>query len=299
MDYALAMKSDDGHLVTKHLALLLRLNLMFKQKNAYSRCMFFHMLLLFHQRKHKLPSWQMYTKSASVFNEEVGEISLSVLGRAVLGDTLQSDFEHMSKIYLLQHQYRAVTKDIRTDQNRKTRSSGSIQLGKRELILTKTTEFILASIERMEAGPYRVYTGPLTKTNPAYMAKAVSSTFTREERKNIMPFWLAHSSNANQIDTVLEKLRLNAVKTYFQTWGFQIRSVWPEMGSIPPRIRESALARAAPDIAMLRNRAAVEDADEDESSESEESSEADDGVPPLEHFLRDIRGDDGMDEGDS
>ena len=97
----------------------------------------------------------------------------------------------------------------------------------------------------------------------------------------------------------MDKLRLNAVKTYFQTWGLQIRSVWPEMGAIPPRIREMALARAAPEIAMLRNRAAV-DADEDESSESEEeSSEADDGVPPLENIWRDIRGDDGVDDEDS
>ena len=298
MDYALAMKSDDGLLVTRHLALLLRLNLMFKQKNAYSRSMFFHMLLLCHQRQHNLPSWQMYTKSASVFNEEVGEIS-SVLGRAVLGDTLQSDFEHMSKLYLLQHHYRAVTKEIRTDQNRKARSSGYIKLAKHELVLKKTTEFILASIVQMEAGTYRVYTGPLKKTNPAYMAKAVASASTRAERHNGMSFWLAHSSNANQIDTVMDKLRLNAVKTYFQTWGLQIRSVWPEMGAIPPRIREMALARAAPDIAMLRHRPEV-DAEEDESSdtEEEESSEADDGIPPLEHFLRD-RGDDGLDDEDS
>ena len=186
MDYALAMKSDDGLLVTRHLALLLRLNLMFKQKNAYSRSMFFHMLLLCHQRQHNLPSWQMYTKSASVFNEEVGEISLSVLGRAVLGDTLQSDFELMSKLYLLQHHYRAVSKDIRTDQNRKTRSSGYIQLAKRELVLKKTTDFILASILQMEVGTYRVYTGPLKKTNPAYMAKAVASASTRGERHNCM-----------------------------------------------------------------------------------------------------------------
>ena len=40
MDYGLAMKSDHGLLVTKQLARLLRLNLMFKQKNAYSRSMF-------------------------------------------------------------------------------------------------------------------------------------------------------------------------------------------------------------------------------------------------------------------
>ena len=97
------MKSDNGLLVTKHFALILRLNLMFHQKNAYQGAMVMHLLILLYQRKHNLPTWQMYTMSASVFNEEVGEMSLSVLGRVTLGDTLKSDFEYMNKMYALQH----------------------------------------------------------------------------------------------------------------------------------------------------------------------------------------------------
>ena len=82
-----------GNGVLKHLALLPRLNLMFKQKNAYQHTMFMHMLLLLHQRKYKLPAWKMYALSASVFNEEIGEISLTVLGCATMGDTLNCAHE--------------------------------------------------------------------------------------------------------------------------------------------------------------------------------------------------------------
>ena len=48
VDHGLSMKSYNGILMTKNLALLLLLNLMFKQKNAYQHTMFM-------QRKYKTP----------------------------------------------------------------------------------------------------------------------------------------------------------------------------------------------------------------------------------------------------
>ena len=246
VDYGLAMKSDNGVLVTKHLALLLRINLMFKQKNAYCRSMFMHMLLLLYQNKHKLPAWQMYEKSASVFNEEVGEISLSVLSRVVLGDTLKSDFDHMSRLYLLQHHYRAVAKEIRIDEQRKERApTGYTMVAKRVVAQTKVTEFMLATIAAIEANTYRIYSGTTKKTNPAYQPKSNESAGAREERKNCMSFWLAHSSNARQVGTSLLKLEQDAKNKYCQTWGLKIKDVWPEMNAIPPHIASRALARAA------------------------------------------------------
>ena len=82
VDYGLAIKSDNGLLVTKHLALLLRLNVMFKQKNAYSWSMFMHMLLITPaQTQH--PVWQMYRRSASVFKEKVGDFPFRTGPRGV------------------------------------------------------------------------------------------------------------------------------------------------------------------------------------------------------------------------
>ena len=285
VDYGLAMKSDNGVLVTKHLALLLRVNLMFKQKNAYCRSMFMHMLLLLYQGRRRLPAWQMYEKSASVFNEEVGEISLSVLSRVVLGDTLQSDFEHMSKLYLLQHHYRAVAKEIRIDEQRKQRApTGYTMLAKRELAQTKVTDFMLATIASIEANTYRIYSGKTNKTNPAYQPKSNESADAREERKSCLSFWLAHSSNERQVGTNLRKLEQDAKNKYCQTWGLKIKDVWPEMNKIPPEIASQALARAAPDLERLR--AAQQESiqfDEDATeSEEEVSSDADEGVPPIE-----------------
>jgi hypothetical protein len=293
VDYGLAMKSDNGILVTKHLAFILRINLMFKQKNAYCVAMFTHMLLLLHARKHKLPAWQMYAKSASVFNEEVGEISLSVLGRVTLGDTLKSDFEYMSKMYSLQHQYRAVADDIRVGEGRKKRQPGGYtKLAKREVAQTKVTNFMLAMIVDVEAGTYRAYTGNLKKDNPAYSKDAVASDETRKERQNHMGYWLFHSSNEREIAKSLEKLRLIAVKNYCQNWGLKIKEVWPEFKAIPPHIRAMALKRAQPEIDALRARQAARarDLENDAGDGSEESGE-ESTEPEVDEALLDSDGD--------
>jgi hypothetical protein len=218
----------------------------------------------------------MYAKSASVFNEEVGEISLSVLGRVTLGDTLKSDFEYMSKMYSLQHQYRAVADDIRVGENRKKRTPGGYtKLAKREVAQTKVTNFMLAMIADAEAGTYRAYTGNLKKDNPAYSKDAVASDETRKERPNYTSFWLYHSSNEREIAKSLEKLRKIAVKKYCQNWGLKIKDVWPEFMGIPPHIRAMRLAVAAPEIAALlaRQAARARDLEEKDSDGSEDSGE--------------------------
>ena len=85
VDYGLALKSDNGNLLFSHLIKLLRLNMVLVQKNAYSRSIMMQLLNLMHQREHNLPSWQMFSKSTAVFNEEVGEHSFAILSRLVLG----------------------------------------------------------------------------------------------------------------------------------------------------------------------------------------------------------------------
>ena len=104
---------------------------------------------------------------------------------------------------------------------------------------------MLATIAAIRANTYRLYSGTTKKTNPAYQPKSNESAGAREERKNCMSFWLAHSSNARQVGTSLLKLEQDAKNKYCQTWGLKIKDVWPEMNAIPPHIASRALARAA------------------------------------------------------
>ena len=59
------------------------------------------MLLLMHQRHFDLPTWRMFVSTTAVYNEEIGEMSLSQLSRCVLGDTVKAKFQHMHTQYKL------------------------------------------------------------------------------------------------------------------------------------------------------------------------------------------------------
>jgi hypothetical protein len=252
---------------------------MFRQQNSYQGAMVMHLLILLYQRKHNLPMWQMYTMSASVFNEEVGEISLSVLGRVTLGDTLKSDFEYMTKMYSLQHQYRAVSDDVRKDERRKRRNRHNhYKLEKRVLAQTKVTAFMLDAIVKIEAGTYRVYTGKTEKKNPSYFKDAVPDAETRKEPNNIMSFWLGHSSNEKNIGKILDHIKKKAMKKYCGDWGKQkIAGIWPEMDNVPVLARGKAATKAAAaDVAMqLANMGRSSSDSEESEDEGDKSSDAD------------------------
>ena len=81
--------------------MLLCRNTTLTQKNANARSMMMQLLNLMYQREHNLPSWQMFSRSTAVFNEEVGEHSFSILSRLVLGDTTKCSFAHMDTMYAL------------------------------------------------------------------------------------------------------------------------------------------------------------------------------------------------------
>ena len=128
----MALKSDNGNLLFQRLIMLLRLNMVLVQKNAYMRSIMMQLLNMMHQKQHNLPSWQMFSKSTAVFNEEVGETSFSILSRLVLGDTTKCSFEHIDLMYGLIHTYRANNADMTGDQRRKTRPNKRYSLDKKQ-----------------------------------------------------------------------------------------------------------------------------------------------------------------------
>ena len=92
---------------------------------GYQKSMMMQLLLLMYQKQHESPQWKMLVGSVSVFNEEAGEASFSVLSRVCLGDTLKSNFEHMDKMYQLTRQYSVLSDSIQDEQGRGKRENGA------------------------------------------------------------------------------------------------------------------------------------------------------------------------------
>ena len=125
MDYHIALRIDSGLLAMQMLYKLTRLVMCLDGNyRTYQKGMMMQLLILLYQQKHDLPTWKMFTRSVSVFNEEAGEMSFSVLSRVVLGDNLKMKFDHMDKMYKLTRAYSEASEALRVEQDRKERKHG-------------------------------------------------------------------------------------------------------------------------------------------------------------------------------
>ena len=263
VDYGLALKSDSGNLLFSHLIQLLRLNMVLVQKNAYSRSIMMQLLNLMHQREHNLPSWQMFSKSTAVFNEEVGEHSFAILSRLVLGDTTKCSFKHMDTMYGLIHTYRVNNEDMTRDQLRKKRSNKRYDLDKKVETLAAIQAFMLHTIRQIKADAYLVYPGNPKKGNAAYLSALVAAPL-KIPRTEINTKW--ERSALIPLNTQMNRMRKQARATYFGNWAEQNCSEqWPEMKTFAP----AAGPREAPRIDF-------------HAPEDSEDSSAGEEIPALE-----------------
>jgi hypothetical protein len=86
-----------------------------RKAHDYPKMQLTNILILEYWRSIDHVAWKMIARNVSMVNEELGEMTFSVLSRCVLGDTLKSQFDHLSKMYTLLPVYREVKNDIRDD----------------------------------------------------------------------------------------------------------------------------------------------------------------------------------------
>ena len=111
-----------------------------------------------------------------MFNEELGEISFSVLSRCVLGDNNKSDFDHMQRMYKLLPVYRELKDDMLKD----TTSSESINyrhyIKEEDANVRVAALFFQRTIRQIVNGEYRSYNGSVESYKSAAMASQCYTT---------------------------------------------------------------------------------------------------------------------------
>jgi hypothetical protein len=90
-DYGVLLKMDKGAAIMKHLPLFIKVFLMNKgaNSNSYAQCLIRTYGILLRLKKMKHPIYKVFLHNACAFNEEAGEICLSVLARGIDGSTKQ------------------------------------------------------------------------------------------------------------------------------------------------------------------------------------------------------------------
>jgi len=79
----------------------------------YPQIQLTYMLILAYQFKNNLVSYEMLLNNQSMFNEDMGEITFSVLSRCVLGDNVKCMFTHLDRMYCMIPYVQQVVRIIR------------------------------------------------------------------------------------------------------------------------------------------------------------------------------------------
>ena len=83
----------------------------------YPKIQLCYLLILAYWKKINFYAYRMMNQHMAIFNEELGEITFSILGRVVLGDHCKDNFVHMNKMYQLLPLYRNIKDDVLKDSN--------------------------------------------------------------------------------------------------------------------------------------------------------------------------------------
>jgi hypothetical protein len=118
LDYYIFMKVNDGTQMFEQLFVLLHLQMMLNPRagdRTYIRCTILQLLILLYQQRQDLPAWQMLARDASMFNEETGEMSFSILSRCVQEEQMASKHAHLDNMYRMVPYIMSLEDDVHQD----------------------------------------------------------------------------------------------------------------------------------------------------------------------------------------
>jgi hypothetical protein len=233
-DYGIALKQHNGKLVLRRLVAVMHLLFVVKgnRQSPYLKSLMFSLLVLVYECDLKLPSWQMFRHNFQVYNEEAGEMSFGLLARCVLGDTLQSKFDHLNDMYTLIHTYRSIDADVRADASDNAPREAwrkHVETGSEEL--DATIAWLKALLRRIKHNDLKVYNDAgkdgvgKKKTQFKSASWAAANMILRKKEG---PMW-TQDTPCIDIAPMMEACKA----TFFHTeWGWRIKDVWPELTPI-------------------------------------------------------------------
>lgn len=151
-----------GHLYMMCLACAMLRNVKVKGRGTahnYPLMQLTNLLIIEHWRRRNYVGVSMMRDNMSIFNEELGEITFSMLARVVLGDSARSDFEHMRKMYSMVPLYREVKSSIMGDTGREDSINWRHDIKEQDENVLTVGMFFRQLIRGVVANTYRSYNG--------------------------------------------------------------------------------------------------------------------------------------------
>ena len=125
----------------------------------YPKMILAQLLILEYWRQTEYYALQLMAANTSIINEELGEATFSLLGRAVLGDSCRSDFQYMRRIFKLIPIYREIKDDLSDQQGKKNTINWHHCIRKDDEAVSSTQFFFNRLIRGVKANWYKSYNG--------------------------------------------------------------------------------------------------------------------------------------------
>ena len=223
MDYGISLRCDSGKLVLKKLVPMLKLLILLrggKDSTEYIRCILVQLQLLKYHQQHDDALWTMFCNQFSVFNEESGEISFSILARTVLGHSNKSDLEHMNTMYRQINRVRQIDDSFQNDGGATFKSDKNWhkKFTSDSEMVTTIGQFVKARVREIAIGRFTQYDGKTTGYTNIEKAREHQIPFAKTTR-----FW--KDSIEQQFDHEMSKVK----EWEGSNVGSKVVSVWPEI----------------------------------------------------------------------
>ena len=127
----------------------------------YPKLILANLLVLAHWTKTNYVAKQMMEENMSCVNEELGEMTFSILSRSVLGDQHKANIDHMNDLYALLPMYRTIDRDINQDVQSSTSLSWRHKIDPDGAEVAAVTLFFRQKIAEVSWQNFKTYDGSL------------------------------------------------------------------------------------------------------------------------------------------
>ena len=225
-DYYLMLKFNNGDKCHKALyslfiaCCMLHNNRPTGNKSAYNypKVILSFMLILQHWKQTNYCGYEMMKKCMAIFNEELGELTFSILARSTLGDHCKNNFEHMDRLFKLLPVYRDMKRDVVQDSGRADSLSWRHKIKVDSDEVRSCELFLKQMIRELRDSSYKSYDGSKTGYTNSILAaahKVKPSNPLVYMTKEDLDKYVSHT-----VDTVRADMNTNFLYRY--------RHIWPE-----------------------------------------------------------------------
>lgn len=258
-------------------ALLRTLMMLNPTSDVYVKTIICNTLVFNTQLGKKLPPAELFMRAFSLFNEEVGEMSFSVLSRLSKSGTINGDMDRINKLYVLIHEYVSIDDNLMVDNNKKAMRNGYEKIAKDSLTSVAVLQFMKGLVRRLKYNQFRMYDGAHAFNNPNFMPKSNEDPVL-VPRLSTKIFWV--DDIAPNYQSWIKKLKLSLQKPleglqeHWPGFFMNFRLQPPVLANEPPQIMEAPFDQVSfPDVEEGREEKCAlmhtfEDSEEEEDNEA-------------------------------